>query len=94
MVVLSKSRERERCHELVGLLGLDYDVVHVSLNGPPDEVSKAFGHAMLVRSPGVLESKRHRNVTERSERGDEIGRELVGLFHRDLMVLRVRIKEA
>ena len=25
-------------HELVGLLGLDYDVVHVSLNGPLDEV--------------------------------------------------------
>ena len=36
-------------HELVGSLGLDYDVVHVSLNGSPDEVSKAFGHATLVR---------------------------------------------
>ena len=41
-------------HELVGLLGLDYDVVHISLNGSPDEVSKAFGHAMLVRSSGEV----------------------------------------
>ena len=81
-------------YELVGLLGLDYDVVHVSLNGPPDEVSKAFGHAALVCSPDVLESERHRNVAERSERGDEKGRELVGLFHYDLMIPRVRIKKA
>ena len=46
-------------HELVGPLGLDYDVIHISLNGPLDEVSKAFGHATLVRSPSVLESERH-----------------------------------
>ena len=54
-------------HELVGLLGLDYDVVHVSLNGLPDEVSKAFGHATLVHSNDVLESEWHRNVAERSK---------------------------
>jgi len=71
---------------LVGLFGLDYDVIHISLNGLPDEVSKAFGHAMLVRSLGVLESERHRNVAEQSEWGDERGRELV--------VPGVRIKEA
>ena len=76
------------------MLGLDYDVIHVGLHDSPDEVSKAFGHAMLVRSPGVLESERHRNVAERSKQGDERGRELVGLFHRDLMVSGVRIKEA
>ena len=76
------------------MLGLDYDVIHVSLNGSPDEVSKAFGHATLVRSPSVLESKWHRNVAERSKQGDERGHELVKLFHHDLMVLGVRIKEA
>ena len=49
---------------------------------------------MLVRSPSFLEFERHRNVAERSEQGDERGCELVRLFHRDLMVLGVRIKEA
>ena len=76
------------------MLGLDYDVIHVSLNGPPDEVSKVFGHATLVRSPDVLESEQHRNVAKRPKRGDERGRELVGLFHHDLMIPVVRIKEA
>ena len=76
------------------MLGLDYDVIHISLNGSPNEVPKAFGHAALVHSPDVLESERHRNVAERSERGDEKGRELVGLFHYDLMIPRVRIEEA
>ena len=49
---------------------------------------------MLIRSPDVLESKGHHNVAERSEHSDERGHELVGLFHRDLMVPGVRIKEA
>ena len=48
---------------------------------------------MLVHSPNVLESKWHHNVAERSERGDERGRKLVGLFHHDLMVPGVCIKE-
>ena len=81
-------------HKLVGMLGLDYDVIYVSLNGPPNEVSKAFGHATLVHSPSILESEQHRNVAERSKRGDERGCELVGLFHHDLMVPGVCIKEA
>ena len=51
-------------HEMIGLLGLDYNVIHVSLNGPPDEVSKAFGHAMLVCSPSIFESERHHDVAE------------------------------
>ena len=32
-------------------------------------------------------------MAEQSERGDERHRELVRLFHRDLMVAKVRIKE-
>ena len=78
---------------MVGPFGFDHDVVNVSLNGSPDEVSKTFGHATLVHSPSVLESERHRNIAEQSEWGDERRRELAGLFHCDLMVPGVRIKE-
>ena len=49
---------------------------------------------MLIRSPRVFQTERYCDVAERSERGDERCRELVGLFHRDLMVPGVRIKEA
>ena len=44
-------------YELVSPSGLDHDVIHLGLNGPPNEVSKAFDHATLVRSPNVLESE-------------------------------------
>ena len=39
--------------------GLNYDVVDVGLNGPPDKVPEAFEHTALVRSPSVLQSERH-----------------------------------
>ena len=79
---------------MVSPFGLNHDVINVGLNGPPDEVPKTFGHAMLVCSPSVLESEWHHNIAERSKQGDERGHELVGLFHRDLIVLGVCIKEA
>ena len=49
---------------------------------------------MLVHGPNVLQTKWHHDIVERSKRGDERHRELVRLFHRDLMVPGVRIKEA
>jgi hypothetical protein len=48
----------------------------------------------LVRGPCVLLTKWHGDVAVGSEGGDEGSHELVGLLHRDLMVPRVRIKEA
>ena len=41
-------------NEVVSLFGLDYDVVNVGLNGPPDEVPKTFEHTTLVCGPNVL----------------------------------------
>ena len=79
-------------YNLVSLFGLDHDVVHVGLNGSPDEVSETLEHTTLVRSPCVLQTKQHCDIAERSEWGDERCRELVRLFHRDLMVPEVRIK--
>ena len=74
--------------------GLNYDVVNVGLNGPPDEVPEAFEHTALVCSPSVLQTERHCDVAEQSEGGDERCHELVGFFHHNLMVPGVRVKEA
>jgi hypothetical protein len=39
---------------LVDLFGLDYDVVHISLDGSPDEILEILEHAPLVGGPCVL----------------------------------------
>ena len=41
-------------NQVIGLFGLDNDVVNVGLNGSPDEVPETFEHTSLVRSPSVL----------------------------------------
>ena len=46
-------------NEMVSPFGLDHDVVHVGLNGPPDEVPEILEHTMLVCSPSVLQIERH-----------------------------------
>ena len=51
-------------YEVVSLFGLDHDVVNVGLNGPPDEVLKAFEHTTLVCSPHVFQAERHCDVAE------------------------------
>ena len=78
---------------MVNPFGLNYNVVNVGFNGPPNEVPKTLKHTMLVCSTSVLQTEWHGDIAERSEGGDERCRELVGLFHRDLMVAGVRIKE-
>ena len=79
--------------ETLGLSGLDYDVVFVGLDGPPNVVTKDLGHAPLVRGTCVYEAEGHRHVAVHAEWCDERSCELVGLFHLDLMVTRIRIKE-
>ena len=68
---------------MVNLVGLDLD-----------ELSKAPLHASLVSHPSVLEAQGQRHVTIRVEWSDKGGRELVGLLHSDLVILRIYIKEA
>ena len=46
-------------NEVVSSFGLNYDVINVGLNGPPDEVPEAFKHTSLVRSPNILQTKQH-----------------------------------
>jgi hypothetical protein len=75
------------------LLGLDYNVIYISLNGLPDEVPKNSEHTPLVCSPRVLEPERHGDIAVRPKWVDERGRGLVRLFHHNLVVAGISIKE-
>ena len=44
-------------NEVVSPFRLNYDVVDVGLNGPPNEVPEAFEHTALVRSPSVFQTE-------------------------------------
>ena len=79
---------------MVSPFGLNHDVVNVGLNSLPDEVPETLEHTTLIHSPRILQTEQHCDVAERSKGSDERCRERVGLFHRDLMVPGVRIKEA
>ena len=41
-------------NEVVSPFGLNYDVVDIDLNGPPDEVPEAIEHTALVSGPSVF----------------------------------------
>jgi hypothetical protein len=56
-------------------------------------ISKTLLHATMVGSAGIFQAERHGEVAIRAERGDERGRELVGLFHRNLVIARVDIQK-
>ena len=49
-------------YDLVNQFGLDHDVIHVGLNGSPDEVSETLEHTTLVHSPCVLQTEWHCDV--------------------------------
>ena len=46
-------------YEVVSPFGLNYDVIDIGLNGPPNEVPKVGEHTTLVSCPSVLQTKRH-----------------------------------
>lgn len=78
-------------HEMVNLLRLHHDVIYVGLDGVSNYVIETLFHAALAGRTSVFQAERHRNVAIRSEWCDERGRELVGFFHRNLMVPGVHI---
>ena len=45
--------------EVVSPFGLNYDVVDIGLNGPPDAVLEASEHTALVRSSSVFQTEQH-----------------------------------
>jgi hypothetical protein len=84
-------RNVEVVYQIIGLFGLDNDVIDVSLDGWSDVFPKNKLHASLVRSPCIPETERHSNVATHAEWGNERSRELVRLFHFDLVVAEVCI---
>jgi hypothetical protein len=72
--------------EVGGSLRLDNDVVDVSLDRSADVFSEHVVHAPLVSGACIPQSKWHCGVTIHAKRCDERSRELVGLFHLDLVI--------
>ena len=83
--------ETSECHfkvgEVVGSLPcLDYDVIDVGLDGATDVFAEHMVHAPLVRRARIPQAERHGDIAVHAEGCDERSRELVGLFHPDLMI--------
>ena len=58
-----------------------------------DLVDEALLHTPLVGGAGILQTERHGYVIVRTIRSDEQSRELVRLFHHDLVIACVGIQK-
>jgi hypothetical protein len=72
--------------EVGGFPRLDYDVIDVGLDRPANVFAKHMIHAPLVRRTRVPQAERHGDIAVHAEGYDERSRELVGLFHLDLVI--------
>ena len=86
-------RDPEISHQVVRLPGFYNDVIDICLYVSPEMVPKNMEHTPLICSSGVSEAKGHRNAAVHAERCDKRSRELVALFHFDLVVTGVSIKK-
>src|SRR6185503_16805436 len=80
-------------YQVVRLPEFHDNVVDICFYGSPYMILKYMDHTSLVRSSGVSKAKGHRDVAVHAERGNKRSRELVGLFHFDLMITGVCIKK-
>ena len=83
--------ETSECHfkvgkEVRGLPCLDYDVIDVGLDSATDVFAEHMVHAPLVRRARIPQTERHGDIAVHAEGCDERSRELVGLFHPDLVI--------
>ena len=51
-----RDNETKIGNEVVSPLGLDHDIIYVSLNGSSDEVPEILEHTMLVYSPCIFQT--------------------------------------
>jgi hypothetical protein len=79
--------------KVIGLSGLDNDIIYICLNSSPDEVPKNSEHTSLVRGSYVFEAEQHSYIAIRAKRSDERSCELVRLFHFYLVIARICIKK-
>jgi hypothetical protein len=76
----------------MNLLCLDHDVVNVGLDHRTDVIAEHMVHAM-VRGTDVPQPKGHGSIAIHTIRGDKRSHELVKLFHPDLVITGIGIKE-
>jgi hypothetical protein len=72
--------------EVGGFPRLDYDVIDVGLDRSANVFTEHMVHAPLVRCTRIPQAKRHGNIAVHAKGCDERSRELVGLFHPDLVI--------
>jgi hypothetical protein len=72
--------------EVGGFSRLDYDVIDVSLDRSTNVLSEHVVHAPLVCRTRIPQTEWHSNVAVQAKGRDERSRELVGLFHPDLVI--------
>jgi hypothetical protein len=72
--------------EVRGFPRLDYDVIDVSLDRSTNVLPEHVVHAPLVCRTRIPQTEWHSNVAVHAKRCDERSRELVGLFHPDLVI--------
>jgi hypothetical protein len=80
-------------YQVVRLPRFHNDIVDICFYSSPNMILKHVEHTSLVCGSGVSKAKGHREVAVHAERSDKRSRELVGLFHLDLVVTRIRIKK-
>jgi hypothetical protein len=83
--------ETSECHfkvgkEVGGFPCLDYDVIDVGLDRLANVFAEHMVHAPLVRGTRIPQVERHGNIAVHAEGCDERSRELVGLFHPNLVI--------
>jgi hypothetical protein len=79
--------------EIASFPCLDYNVIDVGFDRSANVIAEHVIHATLICGTDVTQPEGHGCITIRALWGDERGRDLVGLFHPDLMVTGVGIKE-
>jgi hypothetical protein len=72
--------------EVGGFPCLDNDVIDISLDYSADVFSEHMVHAPLVGCTCIPQAKWHSSITIHAKRRDKRSRELVGLFHLDLVI--------
>jgi hypothetical protein len=77
----------------VNLLCFDHDVIDLGLNHSTDVITKHVVHTTLVCGTNISQIEGHGSVVVHVVRGDKRSRELVRLFHLDLVITEVGVKE-
>ena len=79
-------------YQVIRLPGFHDNVIDICLYGSPDMIPKHVEHTPQVCSSGVSKAKWHRDIAVHAEWSNKRSRELVGLFHLNLVITGVRIK--